>query len=76
MNQNVIALLLDPVFLSSVLEAPDVAVPLRHDPQLRPTKTEVEEAAHILMTLDRCQSHLTPEELEQLKKRILCHIGA
>ena len=76
MNQNVIALLQDPLFLSSVLEAPGVAELLRHDPQLRPTKTEVEEAAHILMTLDRCQSHLTPEELEQLKKRILCHIGA
>lgn len=76
MNQNVIALLLDPIFLSCVLEAPGVAVPLRHDPQLRPTKTEVEEAAHILMTLDRRQCHLTPEELEQLKKHILCHIGA
>lgn len=72
MTQNVIALLQDPVFLSNVLENPGATVFLRHDPQLRPSKTEMDEAAHILMTLDQRECALTREELELLKKRILC----
>ncbi|MBM6993173.1 MAG: hypothetical protein I3J02_07915 [Prevotella sp.] len=76
MNQNVIELLEDPVFLRYVLDNETRQGMPHYSSSIHPTRQEIDEAEHILLTLDEVGGIFSDEEIVALKNRIKSLIEA